>query len=344
VLSSSSDIVTVETRLFKGQLGLATRAQVLEFGLTATQVRTALGQGRWLSPARGLYAMASWPDGPARRLLAGCLLTGGVASHRSAAWLWALLRDEPDHISVSVDARQTPTVPAAKQRRPRARETVPIVHALPIVVHRSRDLTNSCLSNWRGVPTTNPLRTLVDVAGDAPPALLNEALDAALSSRLVTVDGLIAEATRLKRPGRRGPAALLKCLTDRGFAGALSPSVLESRTLRLLAAAHIEVEGCEVVIRDLGYRLDIQITSQLFVEVDGYAYHWSPDQKRYDDARRNKLRLSGLTILVYDWHTVVNDPGRLVAEVKRVIGTPTNARRRRARRSRPSGVSYLRPV
>ena len=39
----------------------------------------------------------------------------------------------------------------------------------------------------------------------------------------------------------------------------------------------------------------------MFVEVDGYAYHWSPEQKRYDDARRNKLWLRGFTVLVYDW-------------------------------------------
>jgi hypothetical protein len=132
-------------------------------------------------------------------------------------------------------------------------------------------------------------------------------------------------------------------LTDRGFAGAPSPSVLESRTLRLLAAARITVEGCEVVVRGLGYRLDIQITSQFFVEVDGYAYHWSPDQKRHDDTRRNQLRLSGLTILVYDWQTVVNDPARLVAEVKNATRTSTKPRRRKARRSIPSVVTARPP-
>ena len=41
------------------------------------------------------------------------------------------------------------------------------------------------------------------MAADSPPALLDEALDAALASRLVTVEGLTAEAMRLKGPGRR---------------------------------------------------------------------------------------------------------------------------------------------
>jgi hypothetical protein len=269
-------------------------------------------------------------------------MTNGVASHTSAAWLWALLKDEPDHISVSVDARQTPTVPSGKEQRPRAGARSAIFHALPIVVHRSRDLTNGCLSNWRGVPTTNPLRTLVDMAGDAPPALVDEALDTALSRRLVTVEALTAEATRLKRPGRRGPAQLLKGLADRGFAGAPSPSVLESRTLRLLAAAHINVESCEVVVQELGFRLDIQLTGQLFVEVDGYAYHWSPEQKRHDDARRNKLRLLGFTVLVYDWRTVVHDPGRLVTEIRKAVAASTRpGRRRRARAYKPKAEAKV---
>jgi hypothetical protein len=29
------------------------------------------------------------------------------------------------------------------------------------------------------------------------------------------------------------------------------------------------------------------VSPNLFVELDGYAYHWSPEQKRHDDARRN---------------------------------------------------------
>ena len=78
----------------------------------------------------------------------------------------------------------------------------------------------------------------------------------------------------------------------------------------------------EVVLKELGYRLDIQLEEQLFLEVDGYAYHWSPEQKRHDDARRNKLRLHGLTVLVYDWRAVVSEPTRLVAEVQQALTKP----------------------
>jgi very-short-patch-repair endonuclease len=149
--------------------------------------------------------------------------------------------------------------------------------------------------------------------------LLDEAIDVALATRLVTVDALMAEAHRVKHRGRKGPAQLVKGLKNRGFIGAPSPSVLESRALRLLARARVPVIKCEVVADGHRYRLDIQVAHNLFVEVDGYTYHWSPEQKRYDDARRNRLRLLGFEILVYDWLAVVRAPRRVVAEVNEAL-------------------------
>ncbi len=288
------------------------RAQLLEEGITAKQVRSALGQGRWLRPVPGLYALATWPCTPTRRLLAGCLVTGGIASHASAAWLWGLLRTEPTPLTVSVAHDR------CSSRQGRARYYGD-ANFPAVVVHRSRDLSRGSISTREGVRTTNPLRSLVDMAANTPPALLDEALDAALATRLVTVDGLKAEAMRLKGPGRRGPAQLLRCLAGRGFVGAPSPSVLESRALRLLSRSGVKIERCETVVTGLGYRLDIQLEGQVFVEVDGYAYHWSPEQKHYDDARRNRLRLAGFSVLVYDWRTMVNEPGRLLAEVRQAL-------------------------
>lgn len=122
------------------------------------------------------------------------------------------------------------------------------------------------------------------------------------------------------------------CLKRRGFVGAPSSSVLESRALRLLARAGIKVLACEVVADENRYRLDMQLEGRLFVELDGYAYHWNPEQKRHDDARRNRLRLLGFAILVYDWHTVVNEPRRVVAEIRKGLRQQHAANRRIANR------------
>jgi Protein of unknown function (DUF559) len=244
-----------------------------------------------------------------------------VASHASAAWVWGLLRYEPHPPVVSVPRGRHPAGRGGgsqTQRQTRRLRSFPDMSGVRI--HHSRDLATGGTSNWRGVPTTNPLRTLVDLAGEPNPELLDEAIDVALATRLVTVEGLLAEAVRLRRQGRRGPAQLIGRLEGRRFAGAPAPSVLESRALRLLSSAGIGVEKCEVVVEGGRYRLDIQLERRLFLELDGYAYHWAPEQKRRDDSRRNRLRVLGFEILVYDWGTVVHEPSRLLGEIKTALG------------------------
>jgi very-short-patch-repair endonuclease len=308
-------VLVAERSIFRTQLGLATRVQLLGQGVTNGEIRGAIAQGRWTPVAPGLYELVAWPELDGRRLLAACLVTEGVASHASAAWVWGLLDHEPKPISVSVVYGRRPIRRVASSRKPGR-----LLPGLPaVVVSHSSDLSEESTTVWRGIPTTKPLRSLVDLAGDAQPDLLDAAIDVALARELVTVDGLMAEASRLKSRGRRGPGQLVAGLERRLLVGAPSPSVLESRALRLLKRAGVHIEQCETVVDGGRYRLDIQVGPHLFVELDGYAYHWSPEQKRYDEARRNRLRRLGNEILVYGWATVMNDGRRLVSEVKSAV-------------------------
>jgi Transcriptional regulator, AbiEi antitoxin len=192
-----TNLLETERTLFTGQLGLATRAQVLGRGMTDAQIRNAITQGRWLRTAPGLYALGTWPPAPARRLLAACLMTGGVASHASAVWLWGLLVDEPTYVSVSLPRGQRANVPTPRGRWQGSHGGLDLS---TLVIHQSSDLFPPCISNWHGVPTTNPLRSLVDLAAVASPESLDEALDVALATRLVTAEGLW-----LKHPACAGP-------------------------------------------------------------------------------------------------------------------------------------------
>ncbi len=67
------------------------------------------------------------------------------------------------------------------------------------------------------------------------------------------------------------------------------------------------------------YRIDFQLSPILFVEVDGYAYHHSPEQKAGDERRRNRLRLEGRMLLVYSWRDVVGDGARVVNEIRQAL-------------------------
>ena len=103
----------------------------------------------------------------------------------------------------------------------------------------------------------------------------------------------------------------------RTFPGSSQPSVLESRTMRLLRQAAITPLAAEVKAGpDLSYRVDILIAPGLAVEVDGYTYHNGPEQMTEDARRRNRLSLSGVQTLVYTWKDMVFDGHRVVAEVR----------------------------
>ena len=306
-------------QLFRRQYGLAKREDLLAAGVSSGQIRGPVKRGEWVVVRRGLYRLAIWDASPRRDLLAACLATGGVASHSSAAWLWGLLDNPPEEPTVTVAHGQRPLRERERGRKATRAPGRDGEHGR-VKVHYSSDLGNTRLSQWYGVPTTNPLRALVDFAGEAPVDSVNMALDRALAGGLVTVDGLAAEAERLARPGRKGPRQLRQALIARGFLGAPEPSVLESRLLRLFAANGIEVVATEVEIDEGRYRIDAQVAGDIFVEVDGYAFHWSPEQKQRDEARRNDLRLMGYTVLVYSWRAVTREGRRVVREVLRARG------------------------
>lgn len=49
--------------------------------------------------------------------------------------------------------------------------------------------------------------------------------------------------------------------------------------------------------------------------MDGYAYHFNPDQMGYDARRRNALQAAGWSVLVYTWRHVTHEPLRVAAEI-----------------------------
>jgi very-short-patch-repair endonuclease len=172
----------------------------------------------------------------------------------------------------------------------------------------------------RNIRCTNPLRTLVDLAAVSPAAILDDAVDRALASRLLTVEAIEAELGRLGRQGRSGVAALRAGLRRRGFVGAPHPSVLESRTLRLLRQHLIEPLACEVKMGPGGrYRVDVLLAPRVVMEVDGFTYHADPEQVAEDKRRRTRIRLDGTIRIDYTWRDILYDSRRVVREVREAL-------------------------
>lgn len=118
-----------------------------------------------------------------------------------------------------------------------------------------------------------------------------------------------------------------RALSRRGYLGAPDASVLESKLLRLLRRHGIEPLAVEVTIDAQGhYRIDAAVAEDVLVEVDGYAYHHTPEQKTEDERRRNRIRLTGKFLLVYTRRDVVHDGERVIDEIREALRT-SGARR-----------------
>ena len=288
-------------RRLRDQHGVISRDQLRAIGVGPAMVAQRLQSGEWEAVMPSVVRLAGSAPTPEQRLFAECLAVGpaAIASHLSAAWLWRLT-GPPD--------RHHLTVPRATSAR-----------AGSAHVHRPRDFPAQ-VASVKQIPCTTPLRTIVDVAGLCRPEELGDIVDNALSKRLVDVPSVEAELARSGQPGRPGVRALRRELRWRRPLTFEAMSVLESKAQRLLRKSGVTPVGVEVkVAGDSAYRLDILLRPGLAMEVDGYAYHHSPEQMTADARRRNRLLASGVTMLVYTWEDILGDAHRVVAEVRHLL-------------------------
>jgi REase_MTES_1575/Transcriptional regulator, AbiEi antitoxin len=289
-------------RWLRSHHGVIGYNEALRLGASPGMIRSKVARGEWTPIYRGVYRHAATPSDAYQDLRAGYVATRGVGvvSHRSAAWVWGLLPGPRAMTELSVPTNGP---------RPRGHPH--------LIVHRSGDLDLSKVVHRHSIIVTNPLRTLVDIAGVIAPADLTEAVDAAAARHLVTIAGLAAELERLARPGRDGVGVLRRHLIERGFVGAPEPSVLEAHARRLVLRSGLPLPEVELRVGEEGeYRLDIAWPAIRFtIEVDGYAWHFSPEHLRRDLSRRNVLEQLGWTIHVFTWHEVVNRPDKVIAQI-----------------------------
>ncbi len=286
---------------FRRQYGVAARSELRALGVTAKNEQARVARGEWERPSARVVRVAGSPRSPEQDLMVALLEAGpaAVASHQSAAWLWGLLPPP---------ARHAVTVGMASRWRPGRFD-----------VHRLKG-EPPAVSVCRNIPTTNPLRTLVDLAGDVSNDVLDDAVDRAVAAKLVTVAALEAEVARLSRRGRKGVGAMRASLRRRGLSEGPHPSVLEARLHRVLRSGGITPIKVEVVVGPDGeYRIDVLLDELVALEVDGHVHHSTPEQKAYDERRRAEIRMGGIFLLVYDWRAVTYEGRRLLAECHRAL-------------------------
>jgi hypothetical protein len=286
--------------------GLFRLEDARRLGVTDRQVERLVGAGRAERVAPATYRVVGAPVTPEQALLAFVWSRGpdGLASHRSAAWLWRLAtyRAGPPEVLLPIGRSQRGTVGR---------------------VHLTRLLPPEHRSAVEGIPVTSTARTLFDLAAVDRPRRVEVALDDALARKLCTLRQVNMALFALARRGRSGVGTMRQLLAERGEGEVVPASQLEARFRHLLRQVDLPMPDFEVDLGDESWigRVDVVWReARLVVELDGRRWHDGRLALERDSARDNRLMAQGWRVLRFTWDDVVNRPREVVATIRRALG------------------------
>jgi very-short-patch-repair endonuclease len=164
-----------------------------------------------------------------------------------------------------------------------------------------------------GIPSTTPIRTLIDLAAMSSPGriewLVNEA------DRLDLVDPITLRGALGDYRGQRGVARLRAVLDPRFFRP--TRSGLERRLLRLADRAGLSVPLTRQWVND--FEVDFFWPDLgLVVETDGARYHRTPSRQTRDRQRDQAHTVAGLTQLRFTEDQIDLNPAYVVETLRSV--------------------------
>jgi predicted transcriptional regulator of viral defense system/very-short-patch-repair endonuclease len=294
--------------LAKQQHGVVSARQMLELGYARATLGVWAQAGKLHRIHRGVFAVGHEPLSWEGRLVAAVLANEpAVASHKTAAWIWELLRWRPGGFHLSA--------PTRRHRRE------------PIVVHFAR-LAPEDRAIVDGIPVTSLARTMLDLAPTEPTRRLHQMMDRAEERKtfdLRRFDRLLARAG-----GHPGRVKLRDALDTFKPEHVVLRSDLERRFHTLVIAAGLPTPQTNVVVE--GYELDCYWEAEGFaVELDVYATHGSPLSFEADREREDDLLLAGIELIRVTGIRLDREPRETIARVGAHL-----ERRRRAGRPRRS--------
>ena len=226
-----------------------------------------------------------------------------VLSHLTALRRWGLsLPDEVDR-----DERVHVTVPARIRRR--GRQNV-------AVLHRRHAPVQTCIRN--GLPVTRFERAIVDSWDVLGPPHQRAPAIVAVAERMTTPQRLLSEAALT--PNRRGRASLLGlcsalangCRSELEIWG-LQHVFDDRRFGSAVRQLPLTVHG-RTVYADMAFERE-----KVIVELDGAAYHGSPDRRAQDVRRDAALAALGWVVLRFTYQRLHAAPEVVRREVLAVL-------------------------
>ncbi|MGH2807377.1 MAG: type IV toxin-antitoxin system AbiEi family antitoxin domain-containing protein [Actinomycetota bacterium] len=298
-------------RLAAQQLGLITRRQLLMLGLTERMIDIRIARGALVVVHPGVYRVAGVPVTWEQRLLAACFWAGrdGAASFRAAGKLWEFDAVPVGFVEISATRK-------LDDRRVH-------VHRLNLAAHE--------VTRRRGIPVTDPTRTLLDLGAVLPINDLEAALESALRKKLTRLPLLLERFDSWTRPGRRGAGKWRRLLEIRDPGQPPTASYLETLMSQLAREYDLGELQRQYVVRDATgrfvARLDFALPEIRFgIETNGGDPHLGRKPWEGDQQRGNNFILVDWDVLNFPWSRITKDRAGVAREVQETVRMLTHLR------------------
>ena len=290
------------------QAGIVARRQLLGAGWPPVAVERAVA-GRQLVPvARGVYRLCGAPWDRAAARHAAVLLVGDDAV--LAGWTAAELHGLADPREGPVDV----CAPVARRRPAGADDLLRLT--------RTRSLPVDEVAEVAGLPVTSVARTLLDLAAHTTTGRLAELI--ATATRVTGCRPPAVQRVLAAHPRAQGRGRLTSALALLGDDGTAARSEVEIAALHAIVDAGLPrpVVAHRVVDDRRRFVAEVDLAypdRRIAIEIDGFAWHSSPDRKRRDEQRQNALVLAGWTVLRFSAAEVRRRPHVVVTAVQRAL-------------------------
>ena len=258
----------------------------------------------WLKILPGVFVVSESDDPWLQSLEAARLWTGdAVIMGLASAGLWGFDGMAPELAEIATKTRK---------RHP------------DIVVHHDLRFADEDLIRHRGLLTTTPTRTLIDISGSVTETVLAQALDSALRRGLTFIPLIRSRLDAIGTKGRSGTGTLQKLLADRELGSGLTESPLEVKVERVLRRAGLDPPERQYTVTCLDgtrVRLDFAWPEQrVGIETDGYRWHSDFEQWQRDAHKHNLLQEMNWRIVRATDRSLRDNPEALPRQVAALLG------------------------
>lgn len=282
--------------------GLITVRDAQRLGVSRSSWYRALDSAHLEHLYPGVARLWGSPSTFEQRALAAAWAVGpdAMTSHRTSARCWGVERPVDDPLEVLVPRRSRGSTPDG------------------VIVHRPRDLADLRPAVRSAVPTTNPMRMLLDLGAVDEPSVY-DALIAVMSAKVASPAAIRSALVRHARQGRHGVTALRSAL-ERWIDEELPPdSELEDRMAALVREQRLPRVVFHPVVQ--GYEVDFIIAgTRIIIECDGWKTHGlDRDQFEFDRIRNVDLTAAGYVIVHITWRRLRAQPEKVAEQLWRVL-------------------------